>query len=121
MSQPKGEAPSGKAQGFSEGNNSSISNLMPQHRQFIELLQYFNNLLLNDLVKGNYCKFVTQQVASNHFIERVISQGDKRGFNLQTGDIVTGKAVIVEAYFKTLRTHKALDRYYTARENRKPL
>jgi len=121
MSQPKGEAPSGKAQGSSEGNNSSISNLTPQHRQFIELLQYFNNLLLNDLAKGNYCKYVSQQVASNHFIERVISQGEKRSYNLDSGDLVIGKAVIVEAYFKTLRTHKALDRYYTARENRKPL
>ena len=121
MSQPKGEAPSGKAQGSSEGNNSSISNLTQQGRQFTELLQYFNNLLLNDLVKGNHCKFVTQQVASNHFIERVISQAEKHSSNLDTGNIAAGEAVIVEAYFRTLRVHIALDNYFVARQNRKPL
>ena len=98
-----------------------MSDLTPQGRQFIERLQYFNNLLLNNLVKGNHCRFVTQQVASNHFIERVISQGDKRNFNLQTGNIATGEAVIVEAYFRTLRVHIALDNYFVARQNRKPL
>jgi len=98
-----------------------MTDLTPQGRQFTELLQYFNNLLLNNLVKGNHCQFVTQQVASNHFIERVISQGDKRNYDLQTGNIATGQALIIEAYFKTLRTHKALDYYFTARENRKPL
>jgi len=98
-----------------------MSDLTPQHRQFVELLQYFNNLLLNDLVKGNYCKFVTQQVASSHFIERVISQAEKHSYNLDTGNIAAGKAVIIEAYFRTLRVHKALDHYFEARQNRKPL